>query len=420
MEVSITKLSKLQDDIKWSTDVADWPKVLKLVDEALTLSPNSRSLYAQKTQALFQQKNYIAVVRYCNEVVQKHNARERKVLSPRRGIAGKSKAEQNVTIVGVDMGLHWASALHYQNKSEEALVLVNALEQVAPCSANVIQLKRKLTNMKDLKHHANNAFKRNDFDRAVTLYSQALRVDPHHDEYCAVVYCNRAAALMGLGQFESALLDCEDALKRKPQYPRALLRRARCNVALKKYHEALKDFDRYIKEQRKDSSAAGSLAEVEAERVHVKSILDREKEEKKKRDAEARRRAQQQKNSQRYAWENSGYYDHEDYHSSNYFNRANSARRNSGTSGGWYSGPPSSAAAAKPKQRTHYQVLGIHQRATANEVKKAYRKLALQYHPDKAKSDRDAEMFKDMSAAHTVLSDPAARKKYDLELLYKL
>ncbi|KAF1317016.1 Dnaj subfamily c member 7, partial [Globisporangium splendens] len=421
MEVSIAALSKLQEDIKWSMDVADWPKVLKLVDEALTLSPNSRSLYTQKTQALFQQKNYIAVVRYCNEVVQKHNARERKVLSPRRGIAGKSKAEQSVTIVGVDMGLHWASALHYQNKSEEALVLVNALEQVAPCSANVIQLKRKLTNMRDLKHHANDAFKRNDFDRAVTLYSQALRVDPHHEEYCAVVYCNRAAALMGLGKFESALLDCEDALKRKPQYSRALLRRARCNVALKKYHEALKDFDRYIKEQRKDSSAAGSLGEAETERAHVKSILDREKEEKKKRDAEARRRAQQQKNSQRYAWENSGYYDYEDYrYSSSYFSRANSAGRNGGTSGGWYSSPPSSAAAAKPKQRTHYQVLGIHQRATADEVKKAYRKLALQYHPDKAKSDNDAEMFKDMSAAHTVLSDPAARKKYDLELLYKL
>lgn len=61
-----------------------------------------------------------------------------------------------------------------------------------------------------------------------------------------------------------------------------------------------------------------------------------------------------------------------------------------------------------------YSTLGVSREATAEDVKKAYRKLARQYHPDKNPGDASAEQrFKDISEAHSVLSDPEQRQEYD-------
>jgi len=67
-------------------------------------------------------------------------------------------------------------------------------------------------------------------------------------------------------------------------------------------------------------------------------------------------------------------------------------------------------------ERDYYDVLGIARNATPEDIKKAYRKLARQYHPDLHTGSRKAEMekkFKELNAAHEVLSDPEIRKKYD-------
>ncbi len=62
----------------------------------------------------------------------------------------------------------------------------------------------------------------------------------------------------------------------------------------------------------------------------------------------------------------------------------------------------------------YYVVLGVRREATAEEIKKAYRKLALQYHPDRNAGDKAAEeKFKEASEAYQVLSDPEKRELYD-------
>lgn len=62
----------------------------------------------------------------------------------------------------------------------------------------------------------------------------------------------------------------------------------------------------------------------------------------------------------------------------------------------------------------YYKILGVDKNATQEEIKKAYRKLALKYHPDKNQGDKSAEdRFKQINEAHEVLSDPEKRKQYD-------
>ncbi|MBG0779630.1 MAG: J domain-containing protein, partial [Desulfotignum balticum] len=62
----------------------------------------------------------------------------------------------------------------------------------------------------------------------------------------------------------------------------------------------------------------------------------------------------------------------------------------------------------------YYNILGIDKSASAADIKKAYRKLAMKYHPDKNKGDKTLEdKFKKISEAYAVLSDPEKRKQYD-------
>lgn len=64
--------------------------------------------------------------------------------------------------------------------------------------------------------------------------------------------------------------------------------------------------------------------------------------------------------------------------------------------------------------RDFYKILNVKKSATTNEIKKAYRKLAKELHPDKNKNDPNAsQKFSDLSSAYEVLSDEDKRKLYD-------
>jgi molecular chaperone DnaJ len=65
-------------------------------------------------------------------------------------------------------------------------------------------------------------------------------------------------------------------------------------------------------------------------------------------------------------------------------------------------------------KRDYYQVLGVDKNASPDDIKRAYRRLAIKYHPDKNPGDKEAEeKFKECAEAYEVLSDPEKRKQYD-------
>lgn len=64
--------------------------------------------------------------------------------------------------------------------------------------------------------------------------------------------------------------------------------------------------------------------------------------------------------------------------------------------------------------KDYYKILGLQKGASDDDIKKAYRKLALKYHPDKNKSAGAEEKFKEVAEAYEVLSDKKKRDIYDL------
>src|SRR5579872_3463731 len=61
----------------------------------------------------------------------------------------------------------------------------------------------------------------------------------------------------------------------------------------------------------------------------------------------------------------------------------------------------------------YYKVLGVSKSASADEIKRAYRKMALQYHPDRNKTKEGETKFKEVNKAYEVLADPQKKKTYD-------
>ena len=65
-------------------------------------------------------------------------------------------------------------------------------------------------------------------------------------------------------------------------------------------------------------------------------------------------------------------------------------------------------------KRDYYEVLGLQKGASDEEIKRAFRKMAMKYHPDRNQGDKDAEeKFKEVNEAYSVLSDPDKKNKYD-------
>ncbi|KAK9128247.1 hypothetical protein Syun_017044 [Stephania yunnanensis] len=96
----------------------------------------------------------------------------------------------------------------------------------------------------DLKRKGNESFSHGHFDKALNLYSQALRVAPMDDrDLVATLYLNRASSLFKMGLFTECRRDCDRAVVLSPSYAKAWYRRAKVNASLKSHNEAINDMN---------------------------------------------------------------------------------------------------------------------------------------------------------------------------------
>ena len=68
------------------------------------------------------------------------------------------------------------------------------------------------------------------------------------------------------------------------------------------------------------------------------------------------------------------------------------------------------------QDRDYYEVLGVNRGASADDIKKAFKKLAMKYHPDKNKEEKSEEAMVQINKAYEILSNEELRKKYDLHI----
>jgi len=230
--------------------------------------------------------------------------------------------------------------------------------------------------LKLAKDQGNELFKEKSYNQAICRYTEALKLDPCHKYYNAILRCNRAAAFLATKQYGNAIADCEKALELVPTYTRARVRRARVHIAMCRFEAALIDLEEAYKEKQQECI----LKEIQ---------FVKEQQRKQQREREAKEQERSRARSAKY--------EQRQHQQSNFENQ--NTRNEPSASGDFYA------------------ILGISAQANKESIRKAYLKLALKYHPDKAGAHdvMAEERFKKIATAYETLKDPTKRQSYDAQ-----
>jgi tetratricopeptide (TPR) repeat protein len=318
----------------------------------------------------------------------------------------------------------------------------------------------RLERTKSIREKGDIYFKANKHQEAAQEYEKCLRIDGENlpslpdgevtgGRLHAVLHCNKAACMMAIEDYDKGLEYCSLALRIHSSYMKARLRRARCYARLRRYQEAISDYERYLEviQEAKKPNHLPSIttcmfdlphnvteSDFENAQRELQQVVDSRRradaaarEEANRRDQERRRwnetfssaktaqeRREQwhnQQNDQR-RWDS--FRNQGPRHRSTSAGAGRSHRFNTGNRG-----RVNDDSAIRPGGKTdYYRVLRVPNTANPDEIRKAYRKLALKKHPDKNKNAGAVEEFQLIKEAYEVLSDTQKRRDYDRDLRF--
>ncbi|KAK4408293.1 Ubiquitin carboxyl-terminal hydrolase 24 [Sesamum angolense] len=357
---------------------------ISVISDGLTISSYSEKLLQMKVNAFLMLKKYEELIQFCEHIL--------------------GSVESNFLMLGADIHsveLHrfdlktvpsfkvWCSSLilksyFYLGKLEDAVVFLKKQEEsvslVERESRSLESLIPLIGIIRELLHHkaaGNEAYKSGKHVEAVEHYTAAISCSVESRPFSAICFCNRAAAYRAMGQILDAIADCCLAIALDGSYYKALSRRASLYEMIRDYGQAVADLQKLVslltKEVDKKTNQSGAFDKT---------------------DCVAELRQARMKLSEM------------------------------------------EEACRNEIPLNMYLILGVDPSASASDIKKAYRKAALKYHPDKAGQSlvrnenpddgiwkeiadevhKDADrLFKMIGEAYAVLSDPTKRSQYDLE-----
>jgi DnaJ homolog subfamily C member 7 len=324
------------------------------------------------------------------------------------------------------------------------------------------QEKERLTHFENLRKAGIRLYRSAEYSSSYKTYTTIIQSRGlQNKNYHAYILGLRAASLVGLRRPEDALKDCDQALAMRSSMEKARVVRARAYLTLGMHSQAVND----LLNTTKTASSDTVKRELTRARTSWENAIREEKQKKQQHQQKYnnqrnkdRKRSRTSTTSARTS-NSSSSRSSSNYHrstssSSSHSNandgndsrkrrrtvpgensttenshksknrddrRRRKSRRKSGgvppprySDGGWANENYKKAKEAAKK--SHYEVLGLTERASAKSIKKAYRKLALKYHPDKNKEAGAAEVFKRINEAHTILTSPSQKSKYDSKI----
>ncbi|XP_022985631.1 uncharacterized protein LOC111483635 isoform X2 [Cucurbita maxima] len=381
----VSECMKRLAELQLRSTSSDMQSALELISDALVISSCSEKLLEMKAEALFVLRRYEEVIQLCEQTLdsaEKNCPSEDIVIQTSNLDASEISKKFYFRIWRCRLTL---KSYFLLGKLEEGLASLEMQEEKA---STMIGSGRKFlessiplaTTMRELLRHkaaGNEAFQAGRYSEAVEHYSAALSCNVESRPFTAVCFCNRAAAYKAQGQVIDAIADCSLAIALDEEYFKAISRRATLYEMIRDYGQAANDLQKLV-----------SLLSKELEKTYKYASSDR---------------SSTSTNDLRQAHQQLAEVEEE---------------------------------SRKEIPLDMYLILGVDPSASSAEIKKAYRKAALRYHPDKAgqslaRADngdnvlwkdiaggvhQDADkLFKMIGEAYAVLSDPIKRSRYDAE-----